>query len=41
MNLHQLKLLHVNTCRNDLNIYKKNELESNFIEIVNPKNQLL
>ena len=24
-------------CRNDLNIYKKNELESTFIEIVNPK----
>ena len=24
-------------CRNDLNIYKKNELESIFIEIVNPK----
>ena len=24
-------------CHNDLNIYKKNELESNFIEIVNPK----
>ena len=24
-------------CRNDLNIYKKNELESAFIEIVNPK----
>ena len=24
-------------CCNDLNIYKKNELESNFIEIVNPK----
>ena len=24
-------------CRSDLNIYKKNELESNFIEIVNPK----
>ena len=23
--------------RNDLNIYKKNELESNFIEIVNPR----
>ena len=23
--------------RNDLNIYKKNELESNFIELVNPK----
>ena len=23
--------------RNDLNIYKKNELESTFIEIVNPK----
>ena len=23
-------------CRNDLNIYKKNELESTFIEIVNP-----
>ena len=24
-------------CRNDLNIYEKNELESTFIEIVNPK----
>ena len=24
-------------CRNDLNIYKKNELESTFIEIFNPK----
>ena len=24
-------------CGNDLNIYKKNELESTFIEIVNPK----
>ena len=24
-------------CRSDLNIYKKNELESTFIEIVNPK----
>ena len=24
-------------CRNDLNIYKKNELESTFIEIVNPR----
>ena len=24
-------------CRNDLNIYQKNELESTFIEIVNPK----
>ena len=24
-------------CRNDLNIYKKNELESTFIKIVNPK----
>ena len=24
-------------CRNDLNIYKKNELESTFIDIVNPK----
>ena len=24
-------------CCNDLNIYKKNELESTFIEIVNPK----
>ena len=24
-------------CRNDLNIYKKNELESTFIEIINPK----
>ena len=24
-------------CRNDLNIYNKNELESTFIEIVNPK----
>ena len=23
-------------CRNDLNIYKKNELQSTFIEIVNP-----
>ena len=29
-----------NKCRNDLNIYKKNELESTFIEIVNPKNQI-
>ena len=28
-------------CRNDLNICKKNELESTFIEIVNPKNQVL
>ena len=26
-------------CCNDLNIYKKNELESTFIEIVNPKEQ--
>ena len=26
-----------NKCRNDLNIYKKNELEATFIEIVNPK----
>ena len=25
-------------CRNDLSIYKKNEMESTFIEIVNPKN---
>ena len=24
-------------CRNDLNIYKKNEMKSTFIEIVNPK----
>ena len=24
-------------CRNELNIYKKNELESAFIEIVNPR----
>ena len=24
-------------CRNDLNIYKKNQLESTFIEIANPK----
>ena len=24
-------------CRNDLNIYKKNELESTFIEIINPR----
>ena len=24
-------------CHNDLNIYKKNELESTFIEVVNPK----
>ena len=24
-------------CRNNLNLYKKNELESTFIEIVNPK----
>ena len=24
-------------CQNDLNIYKKNEVESTFIEIVNPK----
>ena len=28
-------------CRNDLNIYKKNELESTFIEIGNPKNILV
>ena len=28
-------------CRNDLNIYKKNELESTFIEIVNPKKSVL
>ena len=27
----------LNKCCNDLNIYKKNELESTFIEIVNPK----
>ena len=50
MNLHQLKLLQValfftlliiyHKCRNDLNIYKKNELESTFIEIVNPKKSL-
>ena len=26
-----------NKCCNDLNIYKRNELESTFIEIVNPK----
>ena len=26
-------------CCNDLNIYKKNDLESTFIEIVNPKEQ--
>ena len=44
MNLHQLKphLLYVANhlsykCRNDLNIYKKNESESTFIEIGNPK----
>ena len=24
-------------CRNDLNIYRKNELESTFIQIVNPR----
>ena len=24
-------------CRNDLTIYKKNELESTFVEIVNPR----
>ena len=28
-------------CHNDLNIYKKNELESTFIEIVNPKKSVL
>ena len=28
-------------CRNDLNIYKKSELESTFIETVNPRNQIL
>ena len=28
-------------CRNDLSIYKKTELESTFIEIVNTKNQIL
>ena len=28
-------------CRNDLNIYKKNELESTFIEILNPKQSIL
>ena len=35
-----LNNLNLNKClnnRNDLNIYKKNELESTFIEIVNPK----
>ena len=44
MNLHQLKphLLYVANhlsykCHNDLNIYKKNESESTFIEIDNPK----
>ena len=44
MNLHQLKrhLLYVANhlsykCRNDPNIYKKNESESTFIEIGNPK----
>ena len=44
MNLLQLRLLQVVPFftlliiyRNDLNIYKKNELESTFIEIVNPK----
>ena len=42
MNLLQLRLLYIANhlsykCRNDLNIYKKNELESTFIEIVNPK----
>ena len=29
--------LYIAKCRNDLNIYKKNELESTFIEIVNPR----
>ena len=28
-------------CRNDLNIYKTNELEATFVEIVNPKEQIL
>ena len=32
-----MNLLQSYKCRNDLNIYKKNELESTFIEIVNPK----
>ena len=27
-------------CRNDLNIYKKNELESTFIEIVDPRKSI-
>ena len=31
---------HLSHKRNDLNIYKKNELESTFIEIVNPKTLL-
>ena len=48
LNSLQLRLVQVGTllyianhlsykCCNDLNIYKKNELESTFIEIVNPK----
>ena len=41
MNLHKLKLLQealfFTLCCNDLNIYKKNELESAFDEMVNPK----
>ena len=48
MNLLQLRLLQVvpfftfanhlsYKCRNDLNMYKKNELECTFIEIVNPR----
>ena len=28
-------------CCNDLNIYKKNELESTFIEIVSPKKSII
>ena len=32
-----LLLIICHICRNDLNIYKKNELESTFIKIVNPK----
>ena len=48
LNSLQLRLVQVGTllyivnhqsykCCNDLNIYKKNELESTFIEIINPK----
>ena len=28
-------------CRNDLNIYKKNEVESTFIEIVNKRESFI